>query len=145
MELDRANRKIIAELKTNARTPTAEIGRRIGLSRTAVQERINKLESQGFIEGYRVVLNDPKDTAVKALLFVKFSTKPCAPVINRLMKLDGVEEIFSLSGSWDAVVKVACFSGDSLSELNDEIARDESVCETTSQIILSEISNKAGR
>ncbi len=138
MELDRINQKIIAQLQTNARMPTAEIGRRIGLSRTAVQERINRLESQELIQGYRVVLNEHAGLDVRALVFVKFSTKPCAPIVSRLLKIDGVTEIYSLAGSWDAIVKVACRSAEALSTLNDEIAADASVCETTSQLILSE-------
>ena len=138
MELDRINQKIIAQLKTNARMPTAEIGRRIGLSRTAVQERINRLESQKFIQGYRVVLNEHDSFEVNALVFVKFSTKPCAPILSRLSKIEGVREIYSLAGSWDAIVKVACRSADALSTVNDEIAGDVSVSETTSQLILSE-------
>lgn len=141
MELDKANRKIIAELKANARMPTAEIGRRIGLSRTAVQDRINKLESQGYIQGYRVITGKSSDTNLKALLSVKFASKPCAPIIERLLKFEGVDEIYSLSGEWDALLRVSCSGADELSMLNDDIANDDSVSETTSQIILSHHSN----
>jgi Lrp/AsnC family transcriptional regulator, leucine-responsive regulatory protein len=51
--IDQANRSLLAELQTDARLSLAELGRRVGLSAPAVAERIERLEQQGVIRGYR--------------------------------------------------------------------------------------------
>lgn len=50
--LDKLDRKILSSLLTNGRESIANLSRNIGLSRTAVAERINRLEKTGIIKGY---------------------------------------------------------------------------------------------
>src|SRR3954470_23221937 len=50
--LDDTDRKLIALLRANARTPTAALARNLGLSRSAVQERLRRLERDGVTQGY---------------------------------------------------------------------------------------------
>ncbi len=50
--LDKLDRKILSSLLSNGRESIANLSRNIGLSRTAVAERINRLEKTGIIKGY---------------------------------------------------------------------------------------------
>ena len=52
MKHDPLNRKILKCLQTNARQSNAEIGRQVGLTSPAVNERIKKMEDAGIITGY---------------------------------------------------------------------------------------------
>ncbi|HEY1386577.1 MAG TPA: AsnC family transcriptional regulator, partial [Dongiaceae bacterium] len=54
--LDDTDRRLISLLRANARMPTAALGRHLGLSRSAVQERLKRLERDGVITGYTIVL-----------------------------------------------------------------------------------------
>src|SRR5690606_16605682 len=54
--LDDIHRKLISLLRCNARTPTAALGRQLALSRSAVQERLKRLERDGVIAGYTLVV-----------------------------------------------------------------------------------------
>src|SRR5256885_1234973 len=56
--LDDTDRKMIALLRANARTPTAALARSLGLSRSAVQERLRRLERDQVIRGYTLTLGD---------------------------------------------------------------------------------------
>lgn len=56
---DATNRRLLAELQTNARLSLAELGRRVGLSSPAVGERLQRLEQAGVILGYETRL-DPR-------------------------------------------------------------------------------------
>jgi len=49
----------VAELQRDARLTLAELGRRVGLSSPAVAERLQRLESEGVIAGYRAEV-DPR-------------------------------------------------------------------------------------
>jgi len=47
-----ADERLLALLRENARAPAALLARRLGLSRTTVQSRIERLERGGVITGY---------------------------------------------------------------------------------------------
>jgi Lrp/AsnC family leucine-responsive transcriptional regulator len=51
--LDATNRRLLVELQADARLSLAELGRRVGLSSPAVAERLQRLEDDGVILGYR--------------------------------------------------------------------------------------------
>ena len=58
MKLTPADQQLLSLLRENARAPTAELARRLGLSRTTVQSRIERLERQGVITGYTVRVSE---------------------------------------------------------------------------------------
>lgn len=60
IELDAIAWKILECLQKNARTPFAELGRKVGLSTPAVAERVHRLEEAGVITGYHASVNVAK-------------------------------------------------------------------------------------
>lgn len=58
--LDETDWAILRELQENARLTYAELGRRVGLTSPAVQERVRRMEDAGIIEGYAVRVNPRK-------------------------------------------------------------------------------------
>ena len=54
---DELDRKIIRELQRNARESTTNIAARLNVARSTVHERISRMEKQGTISGYSVVLS----------------------------------------------------------------------------------------
>src|SRR5690554_8174504 len=59
-ELDRIDHSIIRELQKNARITVTELASRVGLSKTPCQVRMRRLEEQGLITGYTVLVNQTK-------------------------------------------------------------------------------------
>ncbi len=57
MNIDSLNWNILNCLQENARMSNAEIGRRVGISSPAVNERIRKMEDAGIINGYKMVVS----------------------------------------------------------------------------------------
>ena len=55
--MDDLDRKILSLLAKNARMPVKEIAEQVALTSPAVSSRIHKLETDGIISGYTVVLN----------------------------------------------------------------------------------------
>ena len=46
LSIDSTNRRVLAELQSDARLSLAELGRRVGLSAPAVAERLQRLEQE---------------------------------------------------------------------------------------------------
>ena len=55
--MDQFDEKILHELRRDGRMSHTELGRRIGLSPSATQRRVQELERRGIITGYRAVIN----------------------------------------------------------------------------------------
>src|ERR1700690_2269443 len=54
--MDDIDTRLIAALREDARAPAAALARTLGLSRTTVQSRLERLERQGVVAGYTVRL-----------------------------------------------------------------------------------------
>ncbi len=65
-KLDETDHKMLALLAENARQSVKELARRIGLSRSAAQERLARLERDGILAGYTIRRNDPSGGKVAA-------------------------------------------------------------------------------
>ncbi len=55
--MDRADARILRELKNDGRISNVELAERVGLSPSATLRRVQELEKQGVIKGYRAVLD----------------------------------------------------------------------------------------
>jgi len=137
--MDQTDKRILAILEGNARTSAAEIGRQLGLSRTAVQGRITKLEGSGAIVGYHARISNVHGCLIRAVLFVKITVRPCDQALNWLASLEGVQEVISLSGDLDAIVRCAVPDVNALTALNDKIGASDLITSASSNVVLRRI------
>ena len=70
--LDEYARNLLAELSTNARASYADLGRRVGLSPSAVAERMRRMEEDGVIKGYSVEIN-PETLGLPVLAVIRMT------------------------------------------------------------------------
>lgn len=73
--LDEKDKQILQLLLKNARTSYSDIGERVGLSRTAVKNRILALEESGIIQGYEARLC-PQQSPEMTTFVVNIETRP---------------------------------------------------------------------
>lgn len=133
-----ADRSLIALLRDNARASTAELARRLGVSRTTVQSRLERLEKSGVIAGYSVKLSpDYERNLVRAHILVTALPKLSASVEAVLRRIPEVRTLHSVSGNFDMIIIVEAPSVRDLDSLIDRIGALEGVERTLSSIILS--------
>jgi Lrp/AsnC family transcriptional regulator, leucine-responsive regulatory protein len=82
--LDDTNRRLLAELQDDARLSLAELGRRVGLSSPAVAERLQRLETQGCITGYRTEV-DPRALGYSLSAVVR--VRPASRQLQRVAEI----------------------------------------------------------
>jgi Lrp/AsnC family leucine-responsive transcriptional regulator len=99
MELDDMDRKILEALHENGRFSYTELGKRIGLSRVAVQARINALTQAGVIERFTVVINPVKvGILVSAFFNVDIEPQYLEQVAETLAKEPAVTSLYHMTG-----------------------------------------------
>lgn len=133
-----ADQSLVALLRENARASTAELARRLGVSRTTVQSRIERLEARGVIAGYGVRLSrDYEQGLVRAYVLLTVTPKLADRVVRELRALPVVRTLHSVSGNFDMIVVVESPSISDLDALLDRIGAMEGVERTLSSIVLS--------
>lgn len=138
LPIDPVDRALIALLRENARASTAELARRLGLSRTTVQSRMERLERQRVIGGYTVTLADEVEASlVRAHVLITLVPKQSAAIEQALRRIPQVRVLHSVSGPFDLIAVVAAGSIGELDVLIDQIGALDGVERTTSAIVLS--------
>jgi DNA-binding Lrp family transcriptional regulator len=110
MKLDDLNRRILRELTRNARLPNTELADRVGLSPSACLRRVQELERQGVITGYRAMLS-PEAMGIGFTAYVTVGlndhTKQGQEAFERAVALyDEVRECHNITGTVEYLLRV---------------------------------------
>ncbi|PLP61220.1 Lrp/AsnC family transcriptional regulator [Mesorhizobium loti] len=137
MELTEKDRQLLALMQKNAREPVASLARQLGVSRTALQERIHRLEENGIIEGYSVRLaQGVSQNAVHCFTFAALNNKSYPDVARQLKSITSVQAVHAITGDWDLIVHLVA---ETLEKLNRELNRLNEITgiiKTVSHIVL---------
>jgi len=138
MTVSDKDRALLALLSENARMPVTELARKLGLSRTTVQARIERLEADGVIAGYGLRLSDAyRSGLVRAHVLITIAPKSLPAVTAALAAISEVTALHSVSGTFDLIAILAAPSIADLDSLIDRIGAIDGVERTLSSIILS--------
>lgn len=138
MQLTAKDRELLAVLGDNARMPVATLARKLSLSRTTVQARLERLEREGVITGYGVRLSEAYvSSLIRAHILITIAPKALPQVTTSLESVQAVTALHSVSGSFDLIAIIAAPSILELDQLIDEIGAIEGVERTLSSIVLS--------
>jgi DNA-binding Lrp family transcriptional regulator len=134
---DPIDRDLIALLRANARTPVSDLARALGLSRTTVQSRLERLERSKRITGYTVKLSDAHERGqIQAYVMITVHPKQAARVAEQMKTMAGVRRLQSVSGPADMVAFLEAPAAADIDALIDHLGNLEGVERTTSSIIL---------
>lgn len=133
--MDDLDRKILSLLAKNARMPVKEIAEQVALTSPAVSSRIHKLETDGIISGYTVVLNRPADRVyVDALISLSVTPSHRDELVELMQNSKEVLQCYHVTGAYTFLVKVSCGS---MAQLEHLILQFQKLGTTSTQIILS--------
>jgi Lrp/AsnC family leucine-responsive transcriptional regulator len=137
--MDALDRQIIAALRVNGRATFADLGRQVGLSSSAVHERVGKLEAARVIVGYHAVV-DPRAVGlgVTALVGIELNeTSDEDSIASSLSELLEVESCYAIAGEEAFVVKVRVATVDHLERTLGRLRRISGVARTRTTVVLS--------
>ncbi|MEK9757215.1 MAG: Lrp/AsnC ligand binding domain-containing protein [Paracoccaceae bacterium] len=108
--LDRFDRAILLVLAQEGRISVTELAKRIGLSKSPAQARLRRLEQDGYILGYRAML-DPIQLGLDNIAFVEVRLsdtreKALAAFNKAVAGIAEIEEAHMIAGNFDYLLKV---------------------------------------
>ncbi len=99
MNLDEIDQNILEALYENSRVSYTELGKKIGLSRVAVQSRIQALTDAGVIERFTIVINPTRvGIQVSAFFNVDVDPKYLHEIAEKLSMHPAVTSLYHMTG-----------------------------------------------
>lgn len=117
--MDEIDRKIVEYIQRSGRSSYAEIGGTVGLSVSAVNERLKKLEKQGVISGWMARI-DPlaAGNGVLAFVYVMIERPEHEAAFHALVRDEpAIQECHHVASDWSYLLKVRAASLLALEEL----------------------------
>ena len=137
MQIDETDHELLSLLADNARAPVATLARRLGLARTTVQARLDRLEHSGVIAGYTLRLSESLRAPLRATALVSIEPRSAPAVLSRLKSLPSVRTVHTTSGRFDLIVGLEADTTEALDDTLDRIGETRGVKSSESLIHLS--------
>ncbi len=105
--MDHLDGHLIAALKRNGRASLSELADQLGITRSTVRVRLDKLVQGGEIAGFTVLTrSDVRPDAVRGLMMLEIAGRGAEKTIQQLQRMGQVTAVHSTNGRWDVIVEI---------------------------------------
>jgi Lrp/AsnC family leucine-responsive transcriptional regulator len=144
--MDLIDKKLLQLLQTDSKKTTKELSIKLNLSVTAVYERIKKLEREGVIDKYVVLVNrskvDKGFVVFCHLKLIQHTREFLTKFESEVVKLPEILECHHVSGDYDYILKIAVKDMEAYREfLVTKLTTLEHIGSTHSTFMISEVKN----
>lgn len=137
--MDLVDKKLLFLLQEDGRTSCDSLSTEVGLSVSAVSERIKKLQKHKIITGWEARIN-PKKVGLELLAFVEIAIDGQVNTRLFLEQMEAIPEILEchhMTGGWSYLLKVRCKNTDHFENVLTKIKTATGVSRTHTSIALS--------
>lgn len=144
--LDSVDKSILSRLQKDSKTTIKELSVHLGLSGTAIYERIRKMERRGIIEAYTVQVNkELVDLGFVVFCQIKLKEHRHEYLIKfekEVIKFTEVLECYNVSGDYDYLLKITVKDMQGYHQfLNDKLTYLDHIGSAHSTFIINEVKN----
>jgi len=135
IQIDEIDAKLLSLLKQNSRATLGEIATQLGISKTAVKKRLERLVQQRVIKRFTIEYSLTDE--VKVLILVKVMPGHNVPeVAEKIYNMKMAESIYEVTGDYDIAVIARLPNINMVNDLIDRIRSVEGVATTNTHIVL---------
>ena len=136
--MDEIDRRLVALLRADARTPVASLAKALKVSRGTVQNRVDRMISRGDILGFTLKVRPEADAGrVRAIMAIAVEGERTAAVLRALRGFPEVEAVHMTNGRWDMLAELNTESLADFSRLLDEVRLIAGVSATETNLLLA--------
>lgn len=141
--LDRIDRKLLARLQEDGRIPISRLAREVHLTVTPTLERVRRLESTGYIEGYVARLS-PGRLGLELLAYVEVQLDRTTPDAferfkSAMLAQDEVMDCHMVAGGFDYLLKVRVRSMETYRSFLESVGTVRGVQQTHTYFVMEEV------
>ncbi len=120
-DMDAIDLKLISLLRHNGRRSVTDLAVELHISRATIRSRMDRLERQGHILGYTVILRaDAVELPVRGIMMIEIEGRAAERVVDKLADFPEISEIHTTNGRWDLIVELGAGT---LTELDGVLRR----------------------
>lgn len=136
--MDTLDRKLIAALRRDSRIPLSDLAAMLGIARATARARIEKLLTNGDIQGFTVLTReDVAQSPVRGLMMLKIEGAGTDRIVHRLTGFPQVSAVHSTNGSWDLIAEIGTATLEEFDRILFEIRRLDGVTSSETNLLLS--------
>jgi|SRR6056297_1803659 len=137
-DLDEIDCQLISALRHDARASLSELALALGVSRTTVRARIDRLRRSGDIVGFSVVLKgDAVRDPVRGLMMLGIEGRGTDRILRQLNGLSAVRETHTTNGRWDVIVEIGAATLEEFDTILAQIRRFDGIANSETSLLLS--------
>ena len=134
--MDKLDLGVIEILSKNSRTAFMEIARKLKVSESTIRKRVSKLEDEGIIKKYSLVVDTNKiGVAHRALIGIDATPEKYLDVAKKLAEFEGVRFAASTTGDHMFMLEIWTKTDDELRDVSDKLKELEGVTRICPAII----------
>ena len=119
--MDSTDQRLLTLLRHNGRRSVSDLATELGLSRATVRARIERMEAQGDIVGYTVILRaDAVSMPVRGITLIEVEGRAASRVVDQLGGFPEVAAVHTTNGRWDLIAEIGA---DNLTDLDSVLKR----------------------
>lgn len=134
--LDTLDHRLIAILREDGRAPISKIAHVLGVSRTTVQTRIDRLVQSGAILGFTIRAQDVETSSIRAIMLVEVAGRSTDAVIRSLRGIREIHALHTTNGAWDLVAEIVSSSLADFDRVLREVRMTDGVLNSETSILL---------
>lgn len=148
MKIDKFDKKILNILQSDGKISNTSLAKAIGLTAPATLERVKKLQKNGYILGYKAILDKKKLgkglTCFIALNLGHHNRRNTDLLLEKhLKRLNDIEEINLVTGRHDYLIKVNLKDVDELREfIFEKLTKIEYISKVETFLCVASITNR---
>ena len=136
--MDKTDQKLIAALRHDARASLSDLALLLGVSRTTIRGRIERLRQRGDILGFSVVLKeDALCDPVRGLMMIGIEGRGTDRIIRQLQGFSEVRAVHSTTGRWDVIAEIGTHTLESFDAVLSKIRRLDGVATSETSLLLA--------
>ena len=136
--MDELDSRLIAALKRNARASLSELAGILGVTRSTVRVRLERLVQGGEIAGFTVLTrSDVRPDPVRGLMMLEIAGRGADKVMKYLQRQPEVRAVHSTNGTWDLIAEIGTDTLEHFDQVLTAIRRLDSVTRSETNLLLS--------
>tara|TARA_B110000003_G_scaffold259053_1_gene278707 strand:- start:932 stop:1381 length:450 start_codon:yes stop_codon:yes gene_type:complete len=141
--LDEIDRKIIRVLEKDARTSLRKISELVDVSLGTVSNRVKKMERNGVIRGYSVILNpDEIGWELNVVIGLRIQKGRLIEIQEKIAKDSRVHGVYDVTGDFDSMVIARAKNRNDLDDLSKNVLSIDGVERSITHLVLNTVKEK---
>ena len=141
--IDDIDKKIIKVLDDDARTSLRKISELVDVSLGTVSNRVKRMEKNGVIKGYSVILNpDNIGWELNVVIGLRIQKGRLIEIQERIAKDSRVHGVYDVTGDFDSMVIARAKNRKDLDDLSKNVLSIDGVERSITHLVLNTVKEK---